>query len=84
MGQSDLAQMADLADGILDGFERWVRRSLMAHALVTPIISAVYFAPTFSTTLLFLGFPWAITAPLFMLLLAIMLRGRGKKGAAAA
>ena len=58
------------------GFERWVRLSLIAHALVTPLISIVYFYPTFSTRLLFLGFPWAITAPLFMLMLAIMLRGR--------
>lgn len=58
------------------GFERWVRRSLIAHALVTPLISIVYFYPTFSPKLLFLGFPWAITAPLFMLMLAIMLRRR--------
>ncbi len=58
------------------GFERWVRRSLIANALVTPLISIVYFYPTFSTKLLFLGFPWAITAPLFMLMVAIMLRKR--------
>jgi hypothetical protein len=58
------------------GFDRWVRRSLIAHALVTPLISIVYFYPTFSTKLLFLGFPWAITAPLFMLMLALMLRTR--------
>lgn len=58
------------------GFERWVRWSLIAHALVTPLIGVVYFYPTFSTKLLFLGFPWAITAPLFMLMLAIMLRRR--------
>jgi len=58
------------------GFERWVRLSFIAHALVTPLISIVYFYPTFSTNLLFLGFPWAITAPLFMLMLAIMLRRR--------
>jgi hypothetical protein len=56
------------------GFERWVRRSLVANALVTPLIGVVYFSPTFSTRLLFLAFPWAITAPLFMLMLAIMLR----------
>jgi len=56
------------------GFDRWVRRSLIAHALVTPLIMVVYFYPTFSTNLLFLGFPWAITAPLFMLMLAIRLR----------
>jgi hypothetical protein len=58
------------------GFERWVRRSLIANALVTPLISIVYFYPTFSTRLLFLGFPWALTAPLFMLMVAIMLRRR--------
>jgi hypothetical protein len=58
------------------GFERWVRLSLIAHALVTPLISIVYFYPTFSTKLLFLGFPWGITAPLFMLMLAIMMRKR--------
>ena len=58
------------------GFERWVRLSLIANALVTPLISIVYFYPTFSTRLLFLGFPWAITAPLVMLMLAIMLRRR--------
>lgn len=58
------------------GFERWVRRSLIANALVTPLISIVYFYPTFSSRLLFLGFPWAITAPLFMLMLALMLRTR--------
>lgn len=56
------------------GFERWVRISFIAHALVTPLISFVYFYPTYSHGLLFIGFPWAITAPLFMLLLAIMLR----------
>jgi len=27
------------------GFERWVRLSLIAHALVTPLISIVYFCP---------------------------------------
>jgi heme/copper-type cytochrome/quinol oxidase subunit 4 len=61
-------------DGV--GFERWVRRSLIANALVTPLIGIVYFYPTFSTRLLYLGFPWAITAPLFMLMLALMLRRR--------
>jgi len=58
------------------GFERWVRLSLIAHALVTPLIGMVYFYPTFSAKLLFLGFPWGVTAPLFMLMLAIMLRRR--------
>lgn len=59
-----------------EGFERWVRWSFIAHALVTPLITIVYFFPTYSTGLLVLGFPWAITAPLFMLMLAIALRRR--------
>jgi hypothetical protein len=59
------------------GFETWVRRSFIAHALVTPLITIVYFYPTFSPHLLLLGFPWAITAPLFMWLLALLLRTRG-------
>mgnify|MGYP000567875280 CR=1 FL=1 len=58
------------------GFERWVRLSFIAHVLVTPLITIVYFYPEFSVKLLFLGFPWAVTAPLFMLLLAIALRRR--------
>jgi heme/copper-type cytochrome/quinol oxidase subunit 4 len=58
------------------GFEKWVRASFVAHALVTPLISIVYFYPTFSQRLLFIGFPWAITAPLFMLLLAMTLGRR--------
>ena len=56
------------------GLEKWVRISLIAHAVVTPLISIVYFYPEYSHSLLFIGFPWAITAPLFMLLLAISLR----------
>lgn len=56
------------------GFERWVKRSFIAHALVTPLIAIVYFSPVYSHTLLMLGLPWAITAPLFMILLAKLLR----------
>ena len=56
------------------GFEKWVRRSFQANALVTPLIMIVYFYPTYSGKLLLLGFPWAITAPLFMLMLAIALQ----------
>jgi hypothetical protein len=64
------------------GFDRWVRWSLIAHALTTPLISIVYFYPTFSQTLLFVGFPWAITAPVFMLLLAIKLRKEAERTSA--
>jgi hypothetical protein len=56
------------------GFQKWVRISFIANALVTPLVSFVYFYPVYSEKLLFLGFPWAITAPLSMLLLAIMFK----------
>jgi len=56
------------------GFDKWVRRSFLAHALVTPLITLVYFFPDYSPKLLVLGVPWTITAPLFMVLLAIRLR----------
>ena len=58
------------------GLERWVRVSLIGHGLVTPLISIVYFSPTYSYKLLILGFPWAVTAPLFTFLLALALRRR--------
>ncbi|HET7896080.1 MAG TPA: hypothetical protein VFL47_00370, partial [Flavisolibacter sp.] len=58
------------------GFQKWVRLSFIAHAAVTPFIAVVYFYPTYSHNLLMLGFPWAITAPLFMLLLALWLRNK--------
>ena len=56
------------------GFQKWVRISFLANALVTPLIAFVYFYPKFSEELLFLGFPWGITAPTSMLLLAIMFK----------
>ncbi len=62
-----------------NGFQKWVRISFIANALVTPLIAFVYFYPDFSNNLLFLGFPWAITAPTFMLLLATFFRKEYKK-----
>jgi hypothetical protein len=56
------------------GFQKWVRISFIANALVTPLISIVYFYPVYSYNLLLLGFPWAITAPLAMLMLAIIFK----------
>ncbi len=53
------------------GFQKWVRYSLLANGLVTPLIAFVYFYPTFSEKLLLIGIPWVITAPLFMLMLAL-------------
>jgi hypothetical protein len=56
------------------GFQRWVRIAFLANALVTPLITFVYFYPEFSERLLLLGIPWTITAPLAMLMLAIMFK----------
>ena len=58
-----------------EGLERRVRLALVIHAFVTPLIGAVYFYPAFTADLiLFLGLPWAFTAPTFMLLLGLMLQ----------
>lgn len=51
-----------------------VRLALRAHAAITPLICVVYFYPVYSTRLLLLGFPWAITAPAFMFVLARSMR----------
>ena len=57
-----------------DGVEARVRLACMAHVGATVLAGIVYFSPTFSTRLLLVGLPWAVTAPLFMLLLALALR----------
>ncbi len=59
---------------VKEGFQKWVRYSFLAHAAVTPLIAFVYFYPNFSNNLLLLATPWAITAPLFMLLLALFFK----------
>lgn len=59
------------------GIQKWVRFFFLSNALVTPLISLVYFYPEFSENLLFIGFPWAITAPGSMLMLALMFKGNG-------
>ena len=56
------------------GFQKWIRLSFLANGLVTPLIAVVYFYPVFNEKLLLLGFPWGITAPLSMLLLALFFR----------
>jgi hypothetical protein len=56
------------------GFQKWVSIAFLANALVTPLISFVYFYPNYSEKLLMLGLPWGITAPAAMLLLAIMFK----------
>lgn len=56
------------------GFQKWVRISFLANALTTPLISIVYFYPEFSENVLLIGIPWAITAPLSMLMLVVMFK----------
>jgi hypothetical protein len=58
------------------GIERWARVALIAHFLTTPLIGIVYFYPVYSHTLLVLGYPWGVTAPSFMILVALSLRSR--------
>jgi hypothetical protein len=58
------------------GFQRWVRLSFVAHGLTTILIIIVYFSPSYSVRLLLLAWPWAITAPLTMILLALMFNKR--------
>ena len=58
------------------GAERRVRIACMAHSVATVLAGLVYFYPTFSYRLLLVGLPWGITAPAFMLLLAVALRMR--------
>lgn len=64
------------------GVERWVRIACIANVVATLLAGVVYFYPTYSNKLLLLGFPWGITAPLFMLLLAVALKPRSTAGAA--
>jgi hypothetical protein len=66
-----LATLAALPVFERKGFEKWVRLSFWANALVTPLITFVYFYPQFSEKLLLLGLPWGITAPMAMLMLAL-------------
>jgi hypothetical protein len=57
------------------GFQKWVRYSFLVHGFITtPLIAFVYFYPNFSEKLLLIGIPWIITAPLAMLMLAIMFK----------
>lgn len=48
--------------------------AFLANALVTPLIGIVYFYPAFNPRLLLIGYPWAITAPVAMLVLALHFR----------
>ena len=53
------------------GIEKWAKHFFIANAVMTPVISLVYFYPTFSIPLLILGSPWIVTAAGSMLSLAL-------------
>lgn len=74
-----LATLAALPVFERTGFQKWVRLSFLANALVTPLITFVYFYPHYSERLLVLGFPWGITAPLAMLMLALHFKQSSNK-----
>jgi hypothetical protein len=74
-----LATLAAIPVFEKQGIQRWVRISFIANAVVTPLITIVYFYPVYSYNLLLLGFPWVITAPMSMLTLSIMFRKNYKK-----
>lgn len=57
-----------------EGQQKWVGYSFVAHALTTPLIMFVYFYPDFSNSILLIATPWAITAPLAMLMLALFFK----------
>ena len=55
----------------MKGSNKYFRRR---SSLVTPSIVFVYFYPNFLEKLLLIAVPWGITAPVSMLLLAIMFK----------
>lgn len=71
MGLTTLAAIPALGTTVR---EKKVKKYLLANALVTPLIIFVYFYPDYSEKQLFVASPWAITAPLSMLQMAIMFR----------
>lgn len=60
--------------------DRWLRRFLLAHGLITPAIAVAYFYPHFSVAVLFIGSPWLVTAPGATLLMALHFRRRLASG----
>ena len=79
MGITTLVMIPALNDSTA---ERRVRIACIANVAATILSCVVYFRPGYSNAVLLLGIPWAITAPAFMLLLAIALRTRDARPAA--
>jgi hypothetical protein len=51
--------------------QKWLRIFLFTNAAMVPVISFVYFYPTFSTTILLIASPWIVTTCGSLLLLAV-------------
>jgi hypothetical protein len=47
---------------------------IFGNAMITPLIAVVYFYPNYSEKLLVLGYPWGVTAPLAMFMLALFFK----------
>ena len=77
MGLAALFVIPALGDASV---ERRARLACMAHVAATVLSGIVYFYPTYSQKLLLIGFPWAVTAPLFMLLVGTVVRAREARG----
>jgi hypothetical protein len=66
------------------GLERWIKWTLLANALLTPVVALVYFYRDFSSNLIMLAFPWGITAPASIILLAVYFKGKMHNAASSA
>lgn len=56
------------------GLQKWARGFFLANAAVTPLVAVVYFSPVFSTDLLWLASPWAITEGGSILMLVFLFK----------
>jgi len=56
------------------GSQKWARGFFLANAAITPLVAIVYFYPYFSTTLIWLASPWAVTEGGSILMLVLLFK----------
>ncbi len=56
------------------GLQKWARGFFLANAAITPLVAIVYFYPFFSTTLIWLASPWAVTEGGSILMLVLLFK----------
>jgi hypothetical protein len=78
MGLATLVMIPALGNNRVEGL---VRTACGANVVATMLAGIVYFYPAYSNGLLLVGFPWGVTAPAFMLLLALALRPANPRAA---